>query len=191
MTRCPRCHTRLVRVAPQQHLGERLLGWLTIYPHRCQLCAHRFLAFCGDLLFIPQRNFHRVRVDFPSSIRSAFFQNHFPAVRGRMVNLSVGGCRLDGEVQIPEGARIRVEFEVGQDEKPVTVDEAVVRSHPGRGKELGLSFTKLRREEKRRIGRIVRAAMSSPIRRRGAMRERPAEPALDPRSWELADRRGR
>lgn len=162
MIRCPRCKTRLVRVAPQKHLGERLVAWLTIYPHRCQLCAHRFLAFCGVLRVIPQRNFHRIRVSFPTWIRSAFFQNYFPAVPGRIVNLSIDGCRLDGKLVIPKGARIRVEFEVGRDEQPVTIDEAVVCSHPGDGYGLGLRFTKLRREEKRRIGRIVRAAMSSP-----------------------------
>lgn len=181
MTRCPRCRTRLVRLAPQQHLGERLVGWLTIYPHRCQLCAHRFLAFSGHLLFVPQRNFHRIRVDFPTSIRSAFFQNHFPAVCGRMVNLSVGGCRLDGEILIPEGARIRVEFEVDRDQPPVTVDEAVVCSHPGHGKGLGLSFTKLRRGEKRRIGSIVRAAMSSRPGSRVVVKPGAAAPALNAR----------
>ncbi len=179
MTRCPRCHTRLIRPAPQQHLGERLIGWLTVYPHRCQLCAHRFFAFCGHLLFMPQRNFHRIRVDFPTWIRSAFFQNHFPAVRGRIVNLSVGGCLLEGELLIPEGARIRVEFEVGQDEKPVMIDEAVVCSHTGQGNGLGLTFTKLRRGEKKRIGRIVKAAMSSPAGRRGAIKEGPAPQLLD------------
>lgn len=165
MIRCRRCKTRLVRVAPQEHLGERLVGWLTIYPHRCQLCAHRFLAFCGVLRFIPQRNFHRVRVSFPTSIRSAFFQNYFPAVPGRIVNLSIGGCRLDGELVIPKGARIRVEFDIGRDEKPVTIDEAVVCSHLGNGHALGLRFTKLRREEKRRISRIVKTAMSVPVGR--------------------------
>lgn len=162
MTQCPRCRTRLVRLAPRRHLGEWLVGWLTIYPHRCQLCTHRFLAFCGTIRFVPQRNFYRVRVSFPSRIRSAFFEHHFPAVPGTVVDLSVGGCRLDGALPVHEGARIRVEFDVGDHERPVTIDEAVVSSHHGPGKGLGLSFTKLRREERRRIGRIVRTAMSSP-----------------------------
>ena len=177
MTRCPRCKTRLVRIAPRQHLGERLVGWLTVYPHRCQLCTHRFLAFCGTLRFLPQRNFYRVRVSFPSWIRSAFFEHHFPPVPGRVVNLSVGGCRLDGELVIPEGARIRVEVEVGDQEKPLTIDEAVVCCHPGGGKGLGLRFTRLRREERRRIGGIVRTAMASPVARRDSLREGSPTPA--------------
>ncbi len=181
MTRCPRCKTRLVRLAPQQHLGERLIGWLTFYPHRCQLCAQRFFAFCGHLLFIPQRNFHRIRVNYPTWIRSAFFESHFTAVRGKIVNLSVGGCRLDGKLWIPEGARIRVEFQVAQDEKPVTIDEAVVCSHTGDRNGLGLAFTKLRREEKHRIGRIVKAAMSSRVSRHGAIKENPDSASLNPR----------
>lgn len=166
MTRCPRCKTRFVRLAPRQGVIEYLFAWLTCYPHRCQMCAHRFLAVCGRLSHVPQRNFQRVPVSVPASIRSAFFQPYFPPVPGQIVNLSIGGCRLQGAAPIPEGARLRLELDVDGRDKPVIIDEAVVCSRPGPS--LGLTFTKVRRDERRRIGRLVKETLSSsrPLMRR-------------------------
>jgi hypothetical protein len=157
--RCPKCQTRIVRLAPQRGIGERLLGLLTIYPTRCQLCTHRFLAFRGRPFSIPQRDYQRVRVHFPVWFRSAFYQGEFPGQEGKIVELSLGGCRLESAAQLPKGARLRLQFEVAEDQAPVTVEEAVVRSHPSKG--MGLVFTKVRRNEKRRLGRIIRGRLSS------------------------------
>ena len=159
MRRCPSCKTRFVRPGPQYNLIEGALGLLTIYPTRCQICAHRFLTFKGRYHHIPQRNYQRIPVQFPAWLYSA---NACEALdsseEGTVVNLSVGGCRVDGMLRAPEGRRLRLQFEIDADEAPVMVEEAVVRSH--RGSRTGLSFIKLKDAEKRRIGRLVRGKLS-------------------------------
>ena len=76
-----------------------------------------------------------------------------------MVEVSLGGCRLESTAQLPIGARLRLQFEVAEDQAPLTVEEAVVRSHPAKG--MGLVFTKIRRNEKRRLSRIIRSRLSA------------------------------
>ncbi len=154
MVRCPKCKTLMVRVAPQRSFGERLLGFLTIYPNRCQICAHRFFAFTGHRGFVPQRSYKRVPVQYPTQFRSAFYDDPTTALEGTLVNLSIVGCRINSQVRMPKGARLRLQFQVAEGHKPVIIDEAVVRSHPGKG--IGLRFTKLRSEEKKRLGRLIR-----------------------------------
>ncbi len=159
MRRCPTCKTRFVRAAPQHNLVEGALGLLTIYPTRCQICGRRFLTFEGHYHYIPQRNYQRIPVQFSAWLCSANPRDELGlSEEGTLVNLSVGGCRVDGMLRAPEGRRVRLQFEIDADQAPVTVEEALVRSH--RGGRTGLSFTKLKKEEKRRIGRIVRGQLS-------------------------------
>lgn len=158
MVRCRRCKGGLVRVAPQQGLGERLLGLLTVYPHRCQLCGSRFLAFRGFPAFVPRRNFQRLRVAFPTMLRSAFYLQEVPAQHATLVDLSIGGCRLEGPITAAEGSRLRLEITTPIFEAPIVIDEAVVCSLPAMG--AGLLFTKVQRKERRRIARIIREQSS-------------------------------
>ncbi len=154
MVRCPKCKTRMVRVAPQRSFTERLVGMLTIYPNRCQICGHRFLAFKGRRSFIPQRSYKRIPVEYPTQFRSAFYKEPTTGLQGTIENLSIAGCRVNSQVRMPLGARLYLQFQVAEGHEPVIIDEAVVRSHPGKG--IGLSFTKLRSEEKKRLGRLIR-----------------------------------
>lgn len=147
----------MVRLGPRRALRETFLSWLTIYPVYCQICGHRTLAFWGRFEPLPQRTFSRVPVRFPAWFRPF---DH-PAPRwgyvATVVDLSVGGCRVKGHPVVPLDSRLRLEFEVSDNEAPVAVDEAVVRSHPSRG--MGLAFVKIRQAEKRRIGRIIRGRL--------------------------------
>lgn len=172
--RCPHCQTRLVRLAPQQGIGERLLGFLTIYPIRCQLCAHRFLTFHGKPGFLPQRNFQRLRVGFLVWFRSALTKTSSPGVQGTLADLSIGGGRVECKVRPPKGSRLRLQIEVSEDQAPVEVEEAVVRTHTRQG--IGLAFTRVTGKEKRRISRIIHERLS-PSRSHGIQGRSPERPS--------------
>lgn len=156
---CQRCRSPLVRLVPCRALRERLLGLLTIYPLCCQLCGHRTLRLWGRFERLPQRTFSRVPVQYPAWVRP--FEQ--PASRwgygATVVDLSVGGCRLRGRPLAPLDSRLRLEFEVSDNEAPIAVEVAVVRSHLARG--MGLAFVSLRPAEQRRIARIVRRRLAS------------------------------
>src|SRR5262245_36365819 len=42
---CRRCRSEFVRRSSRKTLAERLLSLVYVFPFRCQLCQHRFLAF--------------------------------------------------------------------------------------------------------------------------------------------------
>lgn len=149
----------MVRLAPRRALRETLLGLLTIYPVCCQLCGHRTLTFWGRFERLPQRTFSRVPVRFPAWVRPL---DHPAPRRGHeaaIVDISVGGCRLKGRAVAPLDTRLRLEFEVSDNEAPIAVEEAVVRAHPSHG--MGLAFIKIRRAEQRRIARIIFSRLAS------------------------------
>ncbi len=150
---CERCQSRMVRLVPRRAFRETLLSLLTIYPVCCQLCGHRTLIFWGRFEYLPQRTFSRVPVRYPAWFRP--FDRPAPrwGYEGTILDLSVGGCRLEGRSVAPIDTCLRLEFEVSDNEAPVAVEEAVVRAHSSRG--MGLAFVKIRKAEKRRIGRIV------------------------------------
>ena len=66
---CPKCGTAKTKLAPRSGITDRLLGTLTIYPLRCQLCAHRFTTFLGKLKTNPRRNYERVPVQYSAQVR--------------------------------------------------------------------------------------------------------------------------
>jgi len=155
MPNCPKCRTRKVQLAPQRGIAERLVGLVTIYPNRCQLCSHRFMAFRGRPGFIPRRDYQRVRVLYPVWFHSTLLsKSPSRGQEGTMVNLSIKGCRIEAEVRIPKGSHLKLEFEVSEDQAPITVEEALVRSQSGTG--IGLKFLRIRDQERKRITLIIR-----------------------------------
>ena len=156
---CERCLSRMVRLVPRRAWRETLLSLLTIYPVCCQLCGHRTLAFWGRFESLPQRTFSRVSVRYPAWFRPVDKPAPRWAYEGTILDLSVGGCRLRGYAVAPIDTAVRLEFEVSDNEAPVAVEEAVVCSHSLHG--MGLVFVKIRKAEKRRIGRIIGSRLAN------------------------------
>ena len=155
---CTLCQTRLVRLAPQQGMLEKLLGFFTIYPLRCQICANRFMTFYGKIRSLPKRDFHRVSVHFPVWFRPAKTKSDPLGLEGTLENLTVAGCLIASKVKPPKGSRLGLEFEISEEEAPIAIKEAVVRTHLRQG--IGVRFVKVRNQEKKRIGKIVHGHLS-------------------------------
>ena len=147
----------MVRLGPSRAIHESLLRWLTIYPLCCQLCGHRSLAFWGRFERLPQRTFSRVPVRYPAWFRPVDEAAPRRGYEATIVDLSIGGCRVRGPTLPVRDTRLRVEFEVSDNEAPIAVEEAVVRSSSPRG--MGLAFAKIRQAETRRIGGIIRGRL--------------------------------
>ena len=150
---CPKCGTSKTRLAPRKGVADRLLGALTIYPVRCQLCAHRFTAFLGKLKTNPRRNYDRVSVQYPAQVRPIRDPSQRVVVEGILSNLSLRGCRVRTSQRIPMGCRVILEFHPAEYDDPIMVDGAIVRSRCAEG--FGLRFSNLLRSEERRLRRIL------------------------------------
>ncbi|MDK2744385.1 MAG: PilZ domain-containing protein [Nitrospira sp.] len=152
--RCPACRASKVRLAARTTLPDALLSGLTIYPFRCQLCGRRFRIFLGCRTSNPRRSFERIDVSFPVWFRhreSAFSSD--AAKEGTIDNLSIRGCRIRSTAPIRIGSRLELEFQYSDSSFPVTIDEAIVRSAVDGA--IGLRFTRLHRDDERRIRHIV------------------------------------
>ncbi|MBI3806602.1 MAG: PilZ domain-containing protein [Nitrospirae bacterium] len=151
--RCPKCGTAKTKLAPRLGVADRLLGALTIYPLRCQLCTHRFTTFLGKLKTNPRRNYDRVSVQYPAQVRPIHDPSQRVVVEGTLLNLSLRGCRVRTSQRIPMGCQVMLEFHPAEYDDPIMVDGAIVRSHCAEG--IGLRFSSLLRSEERRLRRIL------------------------------------
>jgi hypothetical protein len=157
---CPKCGTLKTKLAPRHGLVDRLLGTLTIYPLRCQLCAHRFSTFLGKLKTNPGRNYDRVSVQYPAQVRPIRDPSQRVVVEGTLSNLSLRGCRVRTTQRIPMGCHVMLEFHPAEYDDPIMVDGAIVRSRCTDG--IGLRFSSLLRSEERRLRRILDLRLPDP-----------------------------
>ena len=155
---CPKCGTSKTRLAPRKSVTDHLLGTLTIYPVRCQLCTHRFTTFLGKLTTNPRRNYDRVSVQYPAQVRPIHDPSQRIVVEGTLSNLSLRGCRVSTSQRIPMGCQVMLEFHPAEYDDPIMVDGAIVRSRCDEG--IGLRFSSLLRSEERRLRRILDLRLS-------------------------------
>lgn len=70
-----------------------------IYPFRCQICSHRFKAFRLFRRYVKhsvdRRQFERIETNLP-----AVFSFPGKQGEGRVIDLSVAGCRLESDAQL-------------------------------------------------------------------------------------------
>ena len=151
--RCPKCGTLKTKLAPRRGVADRLLSTLTIYPCRCQLCAHRFTTFLGRLKTNPRRNYERVPVQYSAQVRPVHDPTQLVVVEGTMVNLSLRGCRIKTSQRFPMGCHVMLELQSGEYDLPISIDEAIVRAHYNDG--VGLRFSSFLRSEERRLRHIL------------------------------------
>lgn len=150
---CPKCGTAKTKLAPRSGVADRLLGSLTVYPFRCQLCAHRFTTFLGKLMTNPRRNYERVPVQYPAQVHPINDPCRRVVVEGTLSNLSLRGCQVRTSQRIPMGCRVMLEFHPAEYDEPIMVDGAIVRSRCAEG--IGLRFSSFLRSEERRLRRIL------------------------------------
>ena len=150
---CPKCGTAKTKLAPRSGVADRLLGTFTIYPFRCQLCAHRFTAFLGKLKTNPRRNYARVPVQYSAQVRPVHDPTQRIVVEGTMVNLSLRGCRIKTSQRLPMGCHVMLELQPGEYDLPIMIDEAIVRARFTDG--VGLRFSSFLRSEESRLRRIL------------------------------------
>ena len=150
---CPKCGTAKTKLAPRSGVADRLLGTLTIYPVRCQLCAHRFTTFLGKLKANPRRNYERIPVQYSAQVRPLHDPTQRIVVEGTTMNLSLRGCRIRTSQRLPMGCHVMLELQSGEYDLPIMIDEAIVRARFTDG--VGLRFSSFLRSEERRIRHIL------------------------------------
>lgn len=155
---CPKCERTFARRSHRKGLIEFLCGLVLIYPYRCQLCAHRFLATPKLSPRTPHREFERLHVRFPASFRSAYLDQTITG-EGTILNLSIHGCNLTSQQPLGKGSLLRLQVRYAEHDAPVDIDVAVVRSSSN--KQLGVEFLSLQPNEEERLRRLMEHLLDS------------------------------
>ena len=163
MPSCPECGMKMVRQASHRSAWERFLRVLCIYPFRCQLCDHRFLAPFAGPRVDARRDYERLLVGYPASFSSTVQtpRGQIQDAKGTIVNLSIRGCQMRSELPLQPGAMLRLTFTPTDQAgiRPIVIEQAVVRSSSG--KTNGIEFIRLGAEDDKRIRQIVHDRLHS------------------------------
>jgi len=120
-----------------------------MYPFRCQLCTHRFLAFAWRYDSSPRREYDRIPAQCPVTLHPPATEKQDEEVRGTTVNLSVTGCLIETNAQVPPGTRVRLTIHPSGPLPPIEVKDAVVRAVLQN--RLGVEFFTIAPEEAQRL----------------------------------------
>ena len=149
---CPNCERSFVRRSHRKGVWEFLCSLLLIYPYRCQLCAHRFLANPRTSPLKRHREFERLQVRFPASFRSAYLDQTIVG-EGTVLTLSTRGCSLTTQEPLSKGMLLRLQIRYGEQEPPIEVGVAAVRSSAR--EQMGVEFLHLQPGEEERLRRLL------------------------------------
>jgi hypothetical protein len=139
----------LVKQAPRQGLLENLLRFLLIGPLRCQLCTHRFLGVLWQVNHVSGRDYERIPVQYQVYFRPTFAKEDARPIQGTIVALSIRGCTINTKVSVPRGECLCLQFDVTDQEEPIQIDGARVRTV--KGTRLGVVFSSIRPDEEARL----------------------------------------
>lgn len=153
MPNCPQCGMWLVKRAPLQGALEIVLRFVAIGPLRCQLCTHRFLAVLWKVSHRPGREYERIPVSYPVYFRPAFAKAHMHPIQGTISALSIRGCTITTRVPVPKGDCLCLQFEVTDQEPPIQIDAALVRTV--NETRIGVRFSSISPEEEARLRRLM------------------------------------
>jgi len=149
MPNCPQCEMWLVRQAPRQGLIEHLLRFVAIGPLRCQLCTHRFLAVLWRVSHRSGREYERIQVQYKVHFRPTFAKKDARPVQGTISALSIRGCTINTRVSVPKGDSLCLQLEVTDQDRPIQIDAARVRTV--NETKIGVAFSRIRPEEETRL----------------------------------------
>lgn len=149
---CSQCRKPFVQAVRQRGFLDHLLHWAYIHPYGCQVCRHRFYVMQWGLrpAEIPMGSGeYRMR---PVRIHATVLdeQGHR---EGNVTDLSMGGCMIEMPALLLEGAVIGIRLDALDDQPPILVEAAIVRSALGARAEV--EFLRLAKKEEERLNRFV------------------------------------
>ena len=105
----------------------------------------------------------RKNLRFHVHFRSSFSSVGMVGGEGDIVDLSIGGCRIESAVDVQPGASLEVRIVTTGQESPIQIQQAIVRWK--RGREFGLEFVTMGPGEWTRLQRTVEQIEMEPYER--------------------------
>ncbi|MGH7817054.1 MAG: PilZ domain-containing protein [Candidatus Binatia bacterium] len=154
--KCPNCSRQFVRRVALVGTAEMLLGFLYVYPFKCQLCGFRFRMPQWGVRYVrvpeDQRDYDRMPASFPLT-----FHTNNMSGQGAATNISMGGCSFSTSTPLASGMVLRMGLHVSDDLPAVLVDAAAVRYVHERT--VGIEFLQWQESERERLQLFVRGLL--------------------------------
>lgn len=150
---CPNCGEVEGRRSRRRGLVEQVLGFIFVFPFRCQQCAHRFFLFRPGRRYVrvheDRRDFERVLVAFPAQ-----YAGHGGSGQGTVTDLTIRGCSMEVGENVMKDTALQLAVDLKDGSSPVKVDGHVQNQRPPSS--VGLEFTRLDDADRARIGKAIR-----------------------------------
>ena len=95
----------------------------------------------------------RKHTRFTVHFQGSFSSGQHLEGEGTVLNLSIGGCKVQSDTRVPLGAGLRVRIMMAAQEEPLEIKRATVRW--AGGQEFGLEFTFVEAEHELRLRHFV------------------------------------
>jgi hypothetical protein len=153
MPLCPQCNAKHVRRSHRANLLEHVLSRCFVYPFRCEICRHRFLALQWGARYNrqtidPRREYQRVETHLPVIFRGDV------AGEGEMTEISRNGCTVKTDIRLAAGTVLPIELQLSYRDLTVSVQTAIVRTVRDDGA-LGLQFLRLSPQDQEHLQEFV------------------------------------
>ena len=89
---------------------------------------------------------------------AVYFSNHNVQATGNLWNLSVGGCRVDGNTEVRPGMIFCLLLILGQRQQSIIVEQATVTW--ARGREFGLRINRIHTSDAKQLQQLVTSQIS-------------------------------
>lgn len=163
---CPKCGKYFTKRVLEEDASDTTATLRGLLSYRCQLCAKLFRATppvpkeqpAAEQETVTRRHYVRVPVTFPVRL---WTDPQAPPFSGTVTEIALGGCSLDTDATLAQGAKVKIELSVHEGRTPFVIQQATVRSIRPHG--LGIEFTDLQPEEKLLLGRIMEELLASAI----------------------------
>lgn len=159
---CPQCGTHFVRRSHRQGITERLWSLVSVYPFRCQVCAHRFQARQSRgraaQHLLDRRQYDRLTTHVPTTFAAAGKAGESRTGGGVVSDISLGGCYLQTATPASEGTMLSLELQTGENTPAIPVEAAIVRTARPSG--VGLEFLHLDEAAQERLSQLVRQLLN-------------------------------
>lgn len=149
---CPSCGTGFVRVTYREGRVENLLGLVSVFPFRCQLCTNRFRAYYSGGRHNTQAFDRRQYTRLPASIEAQVLDRNQSVMTNRITDISMDGCTLQ-TTGFPKGAFIELILKPTVEEQTIHIETAMVCSV--RPLSTGIRFLEIPPEHYRRLAQVV------------------------------------
>jgi hypothetical protein len=140
-------------------MTERALGYVNVFPFRCQICTNRFLALWPGARETTQVFDQRQYKRLPTSIEAQFLADNNLRGSNRITEISMGGCTVQITSELPRGTFLDLVLKPTAGDDSIKIGSAMVSSV--RPSSMGVCFLEMDPSDRQRLSQFVLSLLNT------------------------------